>query len=71
MSLYSTYNIARKFSLAIANLKCKDCNNFYQLLFLFSEDVSLNPGPVLISPAVNVNIWKQLNKKGCIFLILI
>ena len=35
---------------------------------LLSEDVSLNPGPVQISPAVNVNIWEPLNKKGLHFL---
>ena len=35
---------------------------------LLSEDVSLNPGPVQISPAVNVNIWDPLNKKGLHFL---
>ena len=35
---------------------------------LLSGDVSLNPGPVQISPAVNVNIWEPLNKKGLHFL---
>ena len=63
----STYNIPSKFSLAITNLKYKD-NNFYQFLLLLSGDISLNPGPVQIYPAVNVNIWKPLNKKGLHFL---
>ena len=54
--------------LAITNLKYKDYNNFYQFLLLLSGDVSLNPGPVQISPAVNVNIWEPLNKKGLHFL---
>ena len=35
---------------------------------LLSRDVCLNPGPVQISPAVNVNIWEPLNKKGLHFL---
>ena len=39
--------------LAITNLKYKDYNNFHQFLLLLSGDVSLNPGPVQISPAVN------------------
>ena len=43
-------------SLAVTNPKYKDYNNFYQFLLLLSGDVSLNPGPVLISPAVSVNI---------------
>ena len=47
----------------ITNLKDKDYNNFYQVLLL-SGEVSLNPGPLQISPAVNTNIWKPLNKKG-------
>ena len=49
--------------LAITNLKYKDYNNSYQFLLLLPGDVSPNPGPVQISPAVNVNIWEQLNKK--------
>ena len=35
---------------------------------LLSGDVSLNPGPGQISPAVNVNIWEPFNKKGLHFL---
>ena len=35
---------------------------------LLSGDVSLNPGPVQISPPVNVNIWEPFNKKGLHFL---
>ena len=35
---------------------------------LLSGDISLNPGPVQISPAVNINIWEPLNKKGLHFL---
>ena len=35
---------------------------------LLSGDASLNPGPVQISPAVNVNIWEPLNKKYLYFL---
>ena len=31
-------------------------------------DVSLNPGPVQIFPAVNTNIWEPLNKKRLHFL---
>ena len=54
--------------LAVTNLKYKDYNNFYQFFLLFSGDVSLNPGPFYISPAVNTNIWKPLNKKGLLFL---
>ena len=54
--------------LAITNLKYKDYNNFYQFLLLLLGDVSLNPGPVQISPAVNPNIWEPLNKKGLHFL---
>ena len=54
--------------LAITNLKYKDYNNFYQFLLLLSGDVSLNPGPFKISPAVNVNIWEPLNKKSLDFL---
>ena len=34
---------------------------------LLSGDVSLNPGPVQISLAVNVNIWEPLNKNGLHF----
>ena len=37
---------------------------------LLSEDVRLNPGPVLISPAVNINIWEPLNKKGLHFFLI-
>ena len=51
-------------SLAVTNPKYKDYNNFYQFLLLLSGDVSLNPRPVQISLAVNVNIWEPLNKKG-------
>ena len=54
--------------MAITNLKYKDYNNFYQFLLLLSGDVSLNLGPFKISPAVNVNIWEPLNKKGLDFL---
>ena len=54
--------------LAITNLKDKDYNNFYQFLLLLSGDVSLNPGPVQISLAVNINICEPLNKKGLHFL---
>ena len=54
--------------LAISNLKCKDYNNFYQFLLLLSGDVSLNPGPVQTSPAVNINIWEPLYKKCLHFL---
>ena len=42
--------------------------HIYQFLFLLSADVTLNPGPVQMSPAVNINIWKPLNKKGLHFL---
>ena len=35
---------------------------------LLSGDVSLNPGPVQTSPALNVNICEPLNKKGLHFL---
>ena len=35
---------------------------------LLSGDASLNPGPVQISSAVNVNIWEPLNKKYLYFL---
>ena len=54
--------------LAITNLKYKDYNNFYQFILLLSGDVSLNPGPLQISPTVNFNIWEPLNKKGLHFL---
>ena len=40
----------------------------YQFLLLLLEDLSVNPGPVQISPAVNVNIWEPLNKKDFHFL---
>ena len=53
--------------LAITNLKYKDYNNLYQFLLLLSGDVSLNPGPVQVSPALNANIWEPLNKKGLRF----
>ena len=52
----------------LCNLKYKDPSNFYQFLLLLSGDVSLNPGPVQISPALSVNIWEPLNKKGLHFL---
>ena len=54
--------------LAISNLKYRNYNSFYQFLLLLSGDVSLNPGPVQISPPVNVNIWEPFNKKGLQFL---
>ena len=54
--------------LAINNLKYRNYNSFYQFLLLLSGDVSLNPGPVQISPPVNVNIWEPFNKKGLHFL---
>ena len=54
--------------MAITNLKHKDYNNFSQFLLLLSGEVSLNPGPVQISPAGNVNIWEPRNKKGLHFL---
>ena len=56
-----------KVSLAITNLTDKDYNNFYQFLLLLSGDVTLNPGPVPISPAVNVHNWESLNKKKFAF----
>ena len=54
--------------LAITNLKYKDYNSFYQFLLLLLGDVSLNPGPVQISLAGNVNIWEPFSKKGLHFL---
>ena len=54
--------------LAISNLKHRNYNSFYQFLLLLSGDVSRNPGPVQISPPVNVNIWEPFNKKGLHFL---
>ena len=54
--------------LAITNLKYRNYNSFYQFLLLLSGDVSLNPGPVQISPPVNINIWEPFNKKGLHFL---
>ena len=54
--------------LAIANLKYRNYNSFYQFLLLLSGDVSLNPGPFQIFPPVNVNIWEPFNKKGLHFL---
>ena len=53
--------------LAITNLKYRDYNSFYQFLLLLSRNVSVNPGPVQISPPVNVNIWEPFNKKGLHF----
>ena len=67
MSLHSTLR-KNLVCLAITNLKYKDYNNFYQFLLLLSGDVSLNPGPVQISLAVNINICEPLNKKGLHFL---
>ena len=67
MSLYST--LYKNFvCLVITDLKYKDYNSFYQSLMLLLGDVSLNPGLVQISPAVNVNIWELFNKKGLHFL---
>ena len=54
--------------LAITNLKWKNCNNFYQFFLVLLGDVSLNPGPVQIYPAVNTDIWESLNRKGLHFL---
>ena len=54
--------------LAITNLKYRNYNSFYQFLLLLSGDVRLNPGPVQISPPVNVNMWEPFNKKGLHFL---
>ena len=54
--------------LTISNLKYRNYNSFYQFLLLLSGDVSLNAGPVQISPPVNVNIWEPFNKKGLHFL---
>ena len=69
MSLYSTYNITWKLSfLAIANLKYQSYKNFYYFLLLLSGDLSLNPGPVQISPVVSVNTWEPFNEKGLNFL---
>ena len=53
--------------LAITKPKYKDYNNFYQFLLPLSGDVSLNPGPVQISLAVNINIWEPFNKNGLHF----
>ena len=50
--------------LTVTNLKYKDYNNCYQFHLLLSEDVSLNPRPVQISPTVNINIYETLNNKG-------
>ena len=67
MSLYST--LYKNFVwLVVTDLKYKDYNSFYQSLMLLLGDVSLNPGLVQISPAVNVNIWEPFNKKGLHFL---
>ena len=58
--------------LAITNVKYRNHNRFYQFLLLLSGDVNLNPGPVQISPPVNVNISEPFNKNlHCIFFILI
>ena len=57
--------------LAITTLKYKNYKNSYQFLLLLSGDVSLNPAPVQISPVWNTNNWEPLNKKVCIFFILI
>ena len=54
--------------LAMTNLKYRNYNSFYQFLLLLSGDVSLNPGPVQISPPVNVNIWEPFYKKVLHFL---
>ena len=54
--------------LAITNLKKNDYNNFYQFLLLLSGDLSLNPEPIQMSPAVDVNIWGRLNKNNLHFL---
>ena len=54
--------------LAITNLKFRNYNSFYQFLLLLSGNVSLNPGPVQISPPVNINIREPFNKKGLHFL---
>ena len=54
--------------LVVTNLKYRNYNSFYQFLLLLSGDVSLNPRPVQISPAVKVNIWEPFNKKGLHFL---
>ena len=54
--------------LAITQILYTNINNFYQFFLVLSRDVSLNPGPVQISPAVNLNIQKPLNKKGLHFL---
>ena len=40
--------------LAITNPKYKDYNSFYNFLLLLSGDLSLNPGPVQVSLAVNI-----------------
>ena len=53
--------------LAITDIKYKDHNNFCLFLLLLLGDISLNPGPLQISPAANVNIWEQINKKGLHF----
>ena len=69
MSLYSNITLHKHLvCLAITNLKYKDYNNFHQFLLLLLRDVSLNPGPVQVSPAVNINIWEPLNKKDLRFL---
>ena len=54
--------------LAISNVKYRNYNSFDQFFLLLSGDVSLNPGPVQISPPVNVNIWEPFNRKGLHFL---
>ena len=65
MSLCSKHNITKKLvCLAITNLKYKDHTNFYQSFLLLSGYLSLYPGPVQISLALNTNIWEPFNKKG-------
>ena len=54
--------------LTITDLKYRNYNSFCQFLLLLSGDVSLNLGPVQISPPVNINIWEPFNKKGLHFL---
>ena len=67
---YSQHTILHRnlVCLAITNLKCRNYNSFYKFLLLLSGDVSLNPGPVQISPPVNINFWEPFNKKDLHFL---